>query len=401
MTTILKRSTAHPRLFIAHIHAGIHDKNLQTRHFSTSHLQTFLDAQAPRTRQTIEHTSGSLDQLVECVTKSLLDVNPVVREIARPAYWSFHTIWPAKAADIVEKLDATQKKQLDKVRPSDASPIPIARPPIGAAKKSSGIGALLAEKRKAAMAARQEIQRTVSSPVPVSPSLGQGRPTPRSTSSHLATVNTEPVSNDSSPTAKTSIPLMTPSRPSTSAPQLLNSAGGSPAGKPSPAESPLRDRGSIPANGSGIQSPTPSTSSQATRSTSSARRTLPSQTNGRSTLSPGPTLKAISPERAALEAQAAQAARGLMAAQQLLEVDDDDGPANPVTPVKPPRPIMQNTLLQTPMNGIGRNVWEDSPGPSAVTPMMVDKLKGRRHERSWWNKRQQCEYGLVLEGSRY
>jgi CLIP-associating protein 1/2 len=47
---------------------------------------------------------------------------------------------------------------------------------------------------------------------------------------------------------------------------------------------------------------------------------------------------------------------------------------------------------KTPMNGYGGNVWEDSPGPTAVTPLMVDKLKGRRHERSWWLKRQQCRY---------
>ena len=383
----MKRSTAHPRLFIGHINVGIQDKNVQTRNFSAAHLKTFLDFHASRTRQTIEHTTGLLDMLVDSVAKGLGDVNPGVRETARPAYWSFHSIWPARAAEIVEKLDGIQKKQLDKVRPDEAPPIPIARPPIGVAKRSSGIGALLAEKRKAAMAARQEVQRTVSSPIVGSPSLTQGRPTLRSTSSHMAP-NAEPDTGDSPPSnMKTLEPEATPSRPSTNSRSLIRSPSGLVDGESSPSASPYRQTESLSrTNGHGPKSPTPSTStsSQASRS---SHKIQPSRQTGRSSLSPDVAQRATSSERVADEAQAAQAA---LAARQLLDTDDDDGPVNPVTPSKPSRPLMQNALLQTPMNGNGRNIWEDSPGHSAVTPMMLDKLKGRRHERSWWIKRQQC-----------
>jgi CLIP-associating protein 1/2 len=354
-------------------------------------LKTFLDTQASRTRQTIEHTSGLLDMLIDSVTKGLSDVNPGVRETARPAYWSFHTIWPAKALEIVDKLDGIQKKQLDKVRPSDAPPIPVARPPIGAAKRSSGIGALLAEKRKAAMAARQEVQRTVSSPITGSPSLAQNRPTPRSTSSHIAS-NSAPLDDDELLAPSQAAPIATPSRPSGSNHSLIPSPSGSTPTGASPGGSPLRQTDSLSRlSGHGQKSPTPSvsTSSQASRSN---HKTQPRQLNGRSSLTPEVAHKAAPSDRALQESQAAQAAQGVMAARQLLDVDDDDGPVNPVTPSKPPRSMVQNALLQTPSNGNGngRNIWEDSPGPSAVTPMMLDKLKGRRHERSWWIKRQQC-----------
>lgn len=36
--------------------------------------------------------------------------------------------------------------------------------------------------------------------------------------------------------------------------------------------------------------------------------------------------------------------------------------------------------------------WEDSPRSGAMTPAMLDKLRERKHERSWWLKRLQREY---------
>lgn len=396
LATILKHSTAHPRLFIAHIHTGIHDKNIQTRHYSTTHLKTFLDMQATRTRSTIENTSGSLDQLVESVKKALGDVHPGVREGARPAYWSFHAVWPNKASAIVDQLDATQKKQLDKVRPNDASPIPIAPPPIGAAKKSSGIGALLAEKRKAAMAARQETQRTVSSPVPGSPSLAQTRQMPRSTSNQSVN-HAESSRNGSSPARSNPKPAVTPSRPSSSTHELLRTTSGSSAGKGSPAHTPLRPYGSMPSNGAKSSSSSSTSSGQALRTPVMTRKALSPQPDDGPLLTPEMAERMTTTERVVQEAQAAQAAQGVMSAQQLLEVDDDDGPMNPVTPMRSTRSsVPQSSYLQTPVNGLGRNVWEDSPGPSAVTPVMMDKLMGRRYERSWWLKRQQCKTMILV-----
>ncbi|KJE04556.1 protein STU1 [Cryptococcus gattii NT-10] len=60
---------------------------------------------------------------------------------------------------------------------------------------------------------------------------------------------------------------------------------------------------------------------------------------------------------------------------------------------------VNSEAFQTPLNprtnalrdsGVIRTpAWKDSPRPEAVTPQMMQKLKERRHERSWWVKRQE------------
>lgn len=354
LNAIIVKSTAHPRLFISHIHAGTQDKNVQTRIFATGHLKTFLDVQATKHRTTIENTQNMLDTLVDSVRKGLNDVNPGVREAARPAFWAFNSIWPKHGDAILAELDITQKKQLDKVRPEEVAPLSPVRPTIGAAKKSSGIGALLAEKRRAAMAARQDTQRTVSSPVPGSPSLGGGRLRSASTQS---TKNHDDDSPDPSPTkpdvpttsTATKVPQETPVRSKMASMSLASPSR-------SPTRSPLAQKSST--SSSDPMSASSSVASQALRTPSGSRTSLSSNT--------------------------------------IVPVDQGSPQANfnghpPVTPARPGQSSMSTLFPQTPMNGFGGNVWEDSPGPTAVTPMMVDKLKGRRHERSWWLKRQQCQ----------
>ena len=60
-----------------------------------------------------------------------------------------------------------------------------------------------------------------------------------------------------------------------------------------------------------------------------------------------------------------------------------------MTPLRPTKAANGN-LLKTPVNGNGfSRPWEESPRSQAMTPMMLDKLRERKHERSWWLKRQQ------------
>jgi CLIP-associating protein 1/2 len=294
-----------------------------------------------------------LDTLVESTKKGLSDVNPGVREVARPSFWAFHAIWPKHGDLILGDLDPTQKKQLDKVRPEEIAPIAIAptRPAIGSAKKSSGIGALLAEKRRAAMAARQDTQRTVSSPVPGSPSLGEGRV--RSVSQSVNNHDEEPEAISpikSNGTSSTPKPLVQETPRSKMASMSL----GSPS-RESPTRSPLAQKSS--SSSSDPMSASSSVASQALKTPSGSRTSFSS---------------VVIPNHA------------------------DQGSPQPTSslrqPITPARPSQSSKSLypQTPINGFRGNVWEDSPGPTAVTPMMVDKLKGRRHERSWWLKRQQC-----------
>jgi CLIP-associating protein 1/2 len=355
LNAILVKSTAHPRLFISHIHAGIQDKNVQTRIYATGHLKTFLDVQAGKHRTTIENTQNLLDTLVDTTKKGLNDVNPGVREAARSSFWAFNAIWPKHGDAILAELDLTQKKQLDKVRPEEIAPLAPARPSIGAAKKTSGIGALLAEKRRAAMAARQDTQRTVSSPVPGSPSLGGGRIRSASTQSVNNRDDDEsPDASPSNPSAATTSAIHNVNQETPVRSKMANMSLASPS-RESPTRSPLAQKSST--SSSDPMSTSSSAASQALRTPSGSRTSQSSNTIiPADQRSPQATLNGLPP----------------------------------VTPARPGQSSKSPMYPQTPMNGYGGNVWEDSPGPTAVTPMMVDKLKGRRHERSWWLKRQQC-----------
>jgi CLIP-associating protein 1/2 len=356
LTAIITKTTAHPRLFVSHIHTGIQDKNVQTRTYATGHLKTFLDVQATKHRTTIENTPHMLDTLIESTKKGLSDVNPGVREVARPSFWAFNAIWPKHGDSIIAELDVSQKKQLDKVRPAEVAPLTPARPTIGAAKKSSGIGALLAEKRRAAMAARQDTQRTVSSPVPGSPSLGGPRVRSASTqSTHNHDDDNSPEASPIKPNDATSSMAPKPPQETPIRSKMANMSLASPS-RESPTRSPLAQKSST--SSSDPMSASSSVASQALRTPSASRTSISSNT-----IVP---LDQGSPQNTFTANQA------------------------PVTPARPGQSSKSVMYPQTPMNGFGGNVWEDSPGPTAVTPMMVDKLKGRRHERSWWLKRQQC-----------
>ena len=101
----------------------------------------------------------------------------------------------------------------------------------------------------------------------------------------------------------------------------------------------------------------------------------------------------------ALKAHAVQAET---AAVQLLDVNnvDPNMPA-PITPARPASNGHSNGrngdahLYKTPINHLLRNgspsraIWEDSPRPETMTPLLIAQLKERKHERSWWLKRQE------------
>jgi CLIP-associating protein 1/2 len=93
------------------------------------------------------------------------------------------------------------------------------------------------------------------------------------------------------------------------------------------------------------------------------------------------------------DALRAQANQAISAAQQLLDFEEP----SPSTPARASLFPQRNgsDLLRTPVNGIKNgNAWEDSPRNQAVTPMFLEKLKGRRYERSWWARQQQCRFAI-------
>lgn len=441
VTAILTHCSNHPRIFVAHISAGINDKNVQTRQYSTAHLKTFVDIHGNRSKNAIESTPTVLDTLEGCTKKGLADVNPQVRDTARAAFWSFNSIWPARGAAILDGLDATARKQLDKVNPQVASgSIGSAAPSRPAIKKpaaSSAMAAILAEKRKAKAAElaagrmAQETARTVSSPIPASPLMQQK---PRATSSQLTPAKRSALGGGTaspqrspnspglaSPTPASSIPRNTPAESGSTTDLLQRSRSSSlvktrpqsPSllhGSPTATKSPLHQH-DTPA---GLSSPGSSSSGRASLKTPVLQHaTLPKEdTHGLEDFSAGtppatgvidrnslPTLVTSGSVDPTLKAQAVQAET---AAQQLLAVDKTD--SNSTAPVTPARPATNGAingrsgvanLYKTPISNLTKNgspsraPWEDSPRPEAMTPLLFAQLKERKHERSWWLKRQE------------
>jgi CLIP-associating protein 1/2 len=349
VTAIITHCTVHPRIFVAHITAGIDDKNVQTRQYSTSHLKTFIDIHAKRSTSAIEHTPAVLDTIETAVKKGLADVNPQVRETMRLAFWSFHAVWPTRAQGIMENLDGTARKQLEKANPQgNGSSTATARP----AKKptaSSAMSALLAEKRRARsaeLAAGRAMDRAVSSPVPTSPSVEMRL---RSTSYTAQPADEsprgyEPASPTPAPAALGIIPRQD-QLGSTDSPTKVSPIHSPPPDAVTPSR-PSAPRISLPRDESDSSLPTEPSSSTPTRSDPAVRHVAP----------------------------------------QTLQVR---GQASPVTPARD-TPLPAKFSFVTPnRNGSSRAVWEDSPRPEAMTPLLFAQLKERKHERTWWLKRQE------------
>lgn len=143
---------------LQHIWLACQDKNVQPRTYATGWLKTLLKNNAHH-KSHLEH-NGGLDLLEKCIKKGLADPNPGVRENMRSTYWSFASIWPAKADAIMSGLDATQQRLLDLSPDNPNSPkkpdVATARPGLGFSKsvgppKPSLRETMLAQK-KAAMA---------------------------------------------------------------------------------------------------------------------------------------------------------------------------------------------------------------------------------------------------------
>lgn len=410
LTAVIIHTTCHPRIYISHIASGISEKNIQTRHFSTGHLRTFLDIHGTRSKHSIETTPGLLDQLESSLKKGLSDVNPSVRDLARAAFWSFHGIWPARGNTILGGLDGAARKQLEKANSHESSgvvaPVPTRPGPAPAKKASSTMSALLAEKRKAKAAeiaaskVAQESPRIVSGPIPNSPSVQQGLPRSSSSSVIAPRSKTAPLSRsnsdaDVSPSRDRRSPNAT-IRSSAAAPQTTPRAASKSAlespservhvaraarspesstssvGSPSRTKSPLRQSTTTLSR---VRSPTASSATsgvQALRTPTLQRKPLPSFSADRglgsmaSPNEPASTQRAHTdrrdPSRAAppspspgivQEGLRAQAEQAESAARQLL--DFDDGLSSnlqnvnvPITPARPPKASMRGTI-----NGAG------------------------------------------------
>ncbi|KAI1813178.1 ARM repeat-containing protein [Poronia punctata] len=134
--TLLGKTTYTVRL-MQHIWAASQDKNVQPRLYTTGWLKTLIKKEAHH-KSHLEH-GGGVDLMEKCIKKGLNDPNPGVREKMRSTYWAFAAIWPARAEAIMNGLEGTAQKLLQKDPNNPNSPKktePVARPGLGFSKST-------------------------------------------------------------------------------------------------------------------------------------------------------------------------------------------------------------------------------------------------------------------------
>lgn len=189
-TMILATTTAHPRLVLPLLWSMLQDKSTQAHLYGIGHVKTYIQLHGARSRHTIE-SAGGVDTLEKCLKKGLADPNPGTREVARAAFWAFDNVWRDRSTVIMNSLDNTARKQLEKACPdpelmtntstSSSTPVP---------KKSSVAAAIAASRAKAkaiatapptlrhqATATSHAAARTTSPKRAISPSLSSGSST--------------------------------------------------------------------------------------------------------------------------------------------------------------------------------------------------------------------------------
>lgn len=148
ITSLLTHTSAQPRVVLPLLWATLQEKTTQARAFAVGHIKTYLEIHGHRAKNAIE-ASGNLELLDKCMRKAITDVNPSVRETARILFWSFDELWPDNGGAILESLDATARKQLEKACPNSSRPNPMPPTTPSAPKKGSIAAAIAASRAKA------------------------------------------------------------------------------------------------------------------------------------------------------------------------------------------------------------------------------------------------------------
>jgi len=148
VTTIITYTSAQPRTIIPLLWVTMQEKIVQARAFVVSHIKHYLELHGQRSKNAIE-TSNMLETLEKLLKKALSDPTPAVRESARVLFWVFTNIWQERGVVIMDTLDATARKQLERAcpNPEALSPLPPTTPK--ASKKSSVAAAIAASRAKA------------------------------------------------------------------------------------------------------------------------------------------------------------------------------------------------------------------------------------------------------------
>ncbi|KAI1105152.1 ARM repeat-containing protein [Jackrogersella minutella] len=256
--TLIGRATYNARI-MQHIWAACQDKNVQPRMYVAGWLKTLLKKELHH-KNHLEH-GGGLDMIEKCIKKGLNDANPGVREKMRATYWTFAGIWPSRAEVIMDNLEATAQKLLQKDPNNPNSPKktePAPRPGLGLSKstmtstKPSLREAMMAQKK--ALASKNIPSRPGSAMATVTPARSVSNSSNASAASHAPAPATRARPESSAKShGGMSVAPMRPARrrpdiaprPATAGPYSVRTHDGPPREQSSPTDT-VKSKGATP-----------------------------------------------------------------------------------------------------------------------------------------------------------
>lgn len=228
VTDIISNTSAPSRVILPLLWTTLQEKNTQSRSYAIAHLKHYIETHGLRSKHSIE-ASGGLEVLEKSVKKALADPNPAVRETARVMFWSFDAVWHDCAFAMLEALDGTARKQLERACPNPEIVGAVASATPKVPKKSSIAAAIAASRAKAK-------------------AIANAPPSLRHQATSTSTAQTPVQRREPSPSTRTS-PKSSVARPSS--PLRMASSPGSPPSRTPMASSTMRSvsSGTVPIAG--------------------------------------------------------------------------------------------------------------------------------------------------------
>ena len=149
VTTLIQNTSAQPKHTLSLLWSAVQDKSMQARQYAMGHVKTYLEVHGARATHAIE-AAGGVDALEKIIKKALADPSPGVRDIGRQVFWVFQGFWAERGSAILQSLDSSSRKQLEKAcpNPTALTSMPSATTPPRT-KKSSVAAAIAASRAKA------------------------------------------------------------------------------------------------------------------------------------------------------------------------------------------------------------------------------------------------------------
>lgn len=112
-------NTSYSPKYLHYIQITLNDKNTQPRHYAAQAIRLIMNVYQ-NLKNNID-ASGGREILEKCIVKGLTDPNASVKEEMRLAFWGYNELWPSHGSRILEKMEFSVKRALERVNPNGQS----------------------------------------------------------------------------------------------------------------------------------------------------------------------------------------------------------------------------------------------------------------------------------------